>query len=478
LAAARLGTQAAEREGFAFRMVASAAANRNSPWVSLACLVGTLLSALRICSAETPWSESDTRTDGGVSCPIPTLQKGDVCERVFANHVRSPCVRGRHSGLCVDFPTRPLTRSDYDAALATRSRSPYTRVQIIDNRMYIVIPPGYQMGGKTPQVALRHLRHLADMLTLHSVPDVDFILYPADAGGGVKWPAMGHCGLRRQRLEQYAERSYTIPTDTGVSDLTPPPDLSHPCPARAGLFEREEWASWRIDRLVYRGSANGPRVDELTWDRNERARLSALSSLFPDWIDSKLTQLFHTNQSFGAHLGSFIRIGRGMPMKSIVRYRYVMQLDGNAQANRLAALLHSGAIVLIASKYDTDIELSLDRLPHVFKVAEDLSDLLPILACLRAHPELALRRLQIGLAATRRLITYRRAVPHYWADALEHYASLQQFKVEKHPHAIEPAGYRYLVNGKWQRPKDLEMLVYPYNHSHKHIDKPDYEPLF
>ncbi|KAJ1637300.1 hypothetical protein T492DRAFT_1140587 [Pavlovales sp. CCMP2436] len=393
----------------------------------------------------------------GPTCPVPTLEgRGDICERAFA-FVDRPCNLGRHSTLCLDFPMRPLTKRDYDAAVAA-AKSPKVRVQIIKNEIFIV-PLRSPLASKYPRILLRHLRHIAGAARLVKLPDVDFIINVAD--GSPPWPYLAH---NNAPWNTGMNATYAVPPDTTVLSDTPQP-ANAPCRNGTTYFERAAWAA-RDERLQFRGSATGTRVDVNGWASNARARLCAMSKLFPSWIDGKLTQLW-TNEVESEVLGSFIEVGKGMPMEQARKYKFVIYLDGHSQSNRLSSLLHTGAIVLVATRYEVPLTASLHRIPHAIPIANDLSDLMLTLGCLCAHPEVAIQRLRLGLEAARRMVTYRNSVLLYWADLLEHYHALQQFPTIRDPRAVPAAKYRFILDGHVVGPERVEIreLAFPYNMS-------------
>ncbi|KAJ1635718.1 hypothetical protein T492DRAFT_964332 [Pavlovales sp. CCMP2436] len=388
-------------------------------------------------------------------CPLPTLEgRGDICESIFAVQDK-PCIRGQHSALCLDFPERSLSESEYEAACAA-AHSPWVRVQLIDNEIFVVNMKHNKLASKYPRILLRHLRHIASAARIIKLPDVDFLISVAD--GSPSWPVFAHNNPSWRRDKT---RTYHVPTDTGVSKTTPPP-TGDVCGSSASRAERARWAQ-KDQRLQFRGSATGSPVNRTGWSRNSRARLAVLSTLFPDWVDAKLTQLW-TEPAETELLSHFIKLGKGMAMAESKTYKYVIYLDGHSQSNRLAALMHAGPIVLFTSNHDVQYSASLHRIPHVINVKSDLSDLMTVLGCLRAHDDVALERQRLGVEAARELITYANGVTLYWADLIEHYSRLQQFKVTRHPLAVTSAKYRYLINGKWVAldREEIKELEYPY----------------
>jgi hypothetical protein len=110
----------------------------------------------------------------------------------------------------------------------------------------------------------------------------------------------------------------------------------------------------------------------------------------------------------------------------------------------------------------------------VFSLKPDLSDLMPTLACLRAHPDLVLRRLRHGLDAARTHATYKNIVLHYWADLLAHYKRVASFAVAKHPLAVEAYGLKLNFEGKHELgDHEKRELRFPYNRTDSGSDTLD-----
>ncbi|KAJ1617127.1 hypothetical protein T492DRAFT_505866 [Pavlovales sp. CCMP2436] len=279
------------------------------------------------------------------TCPVPRLSwsADGLCERVFAARSAAPCELGKHSGLCLDMTARALSSSELDATFAAHPEM--ARVQIISNRIYF-IEPGRGRGNapidKTHRVLRRHLRHIAAAANLTRLADVDFILCIGD--GAPAWPVFAHAA----KLEtQKGERGFAIPTDVGVPKATKLPSGRHCAPA--GRDEREGWQR-KQDKLCFRGSPTGPPVTLGSWSSNIRARLSALSALWPELLDAKLIKFNddpERNSSEQAILQrSVLDVGKFMPMRSSANYKFVIDVDGHSQANRFPFLLHLGPIVL------------------------------------------------------------------------------------------------------------------------------------
>lgn len=465
------------------------------------------------------------------TCAIPTLTvRGDVCEPVFALRTQN-CTLGTMTELCVDFPTRTLSEAEYEGAVRRHFNAPakerglaVSRVQIVDGVIYIVEGRSYRLATRYQRLLRRHLRQIAAAANRTRLPDVDLLITNGD--GAPAWPVFGHCAPLGAGPER---RNFVVPTDVGVpmgrrkkgaaaqpgqleggdevggegdgEDASadarfalalPPPSRAH-C-LRASHAEREAWAR-KDERLLFRGTATGHRVNMTSWRRNPRARLAMLSKLFPDQIDAKLTgfnprheaerellskfldtggraQSLRTSRHSPCHRSQFwLRNpplpasrspGKFMPMAMSGRYKWVIDLDGNAQANRFPFLLHLGPLVLQATRFEVPLTHSLHRLPHVFPVRQDFADLQLTLACLRAHPELALERSRHGLAAARRLVTPANAVSGWWADLLIHYGTqVLQFPVRLHPDAIPAVNYVFTVSGVRERAPDLATRRWP-----------------
>jgi hypothetical protein len=136
-------------------------------------------------------------------------------------------------------------------------------------------------------------------------------------------------------------------------------------------------------------------------------------------------------------------MGGRIPMNHFKYYKFIMDIDGNVQANRFPELTRFGSVVLQATQFETVLTASAHRFAHVFPIQPDLRDLLPKLYCLRARPVLLVQRLKHGIDIARELVTELNVVQRYWADLLQTYRALQRFPTVRHPAAISARQFAY-----------------------------------
>ncbi|KAJ1631258.1 hypothetical protein T492DRAFT_906046 [Pavlovales sp. CCMP2436] len=319
------------------------------------------------------WTASGER-----ACPVPRMLVPDaICASVFERGERRPCTLGNHTAMCTDFPTRPLTLGELEHAWR-HSPAHTVRVQIIGGVLFIVPRAENLVCRKAPWVMISQLLRMLETARksfgLETLPDVDVLISPGD--GSPLWPIIGlNNPVNRPRFE----RTYMVPTHLGLDGLKPPKPRPPGC-SKPTKGDALKWAS-KLDAVVFRGSSSGPHLDTKTWRGNTRARLAVLSHLFPEWADASLTK-YGANASETEMLARFLGPKRYLPARDYSKYKFIMDIDGNVQANRFPGLLLRGSVVLQSTQF--------------VSVRPDLSDLLNTLGCLRHHTDLTLARLKHG----------------------------------------------------------------------------------
>lgn len=398
-----------------------------------------MMAAVVLCGAiiwSWPFSDS-TLESQEPSCLIPTLPASDSCASVFATAAGKTCQRGKFTALCVDPPMRPVDHDAFKDAWSGASAR-IVRVQIIDGEM-LVVPSGRNANCSETIKAWGMLRHTLGQIRQSAkvapLPDVDLLLTTGDESPS--WPIFSY-----NNPPGRAERTFLIPTHVGVGN-SPKRRVSGTACEQPTPAELEHW-SRKLDPVVFRGSATGPAVDSDHWMANTRARLSVLSKMFPSWIDASITrfeQIMPTNETRA--LSKFMAMGGRIPMNHFKYYKFIMDIDGNVQANRFPELTRFGSVVLQATQFETVLTASAHRFAHVFPIQPDLRDLLPKLYCLRARPVLLVQRLKHGIDIARELVTELNVVQRYWADLLQTYRALQRFPTVRHPAAISARQFAY-----------------------------------
>ncbi|KAJ1636764.1 hypothetical protein T492DRAFT_957246, partial [Pavlovales sp. CCMP2436] len=169
--------------------------------------------------------------------------------------------------------------------------------------------------------------------------------------------------------------------------------------------------------------------------------------MFPEWVDASLTRQDRSNASEAETLTRFLGPARYLPGRSYRKYKFIMDIDGSVQANRFPGLILRGSVVLQSTQFEVPLTASLHRLAHVYSVRPDLSELLPALACLRAHSNVTLARVKHGMATASVLLSERNLIAGYYADQLQHYSRMQRFRVSRHPDAIPIKRFGWWATG-------------------------------
>lgn len=138
--------------------------------------------------------------------------------------------------------------------------------------------------------------------------------------------------------------------------------------------------------LFFRGQDSGI-WDLRRWPDFPRPKLMKLSIEHPDLINAKFTYLNHIPFRDYANEKGFM--GDWVSMQDTVRYRYLMDIDGNcAPTPRFPLLLHSNSVIL---KNMTDSILwfygTIKPYEHYIPVEENLSDLFTQLEWAKNHDE-------------------------------------------------------------------------------------------
>lgn len=106
---------------------------------------------------------------------------------------------------------------------------------------------------------------------------------------------------------------------------------------------------------------------------------------------------------------------------AMMEHRFLLYMDGNSGADRLAAYLKSGSVVLVVEPRAPPVQLLSSLVPwvHFVPVAHDLADLEETIDFLRAHPDVCERIVREALAIYEATCT-EDAVVERMAAALRH----------------------------------------------------------
>jgi len=240
------------------------------------------------------------------------------------------------------------------------------------------------------------IENVADMLATVSrlvrLPDVEFLLNAWD-----------HPKVPQQDIEPVM----AMYVDDAHNDIAAPPAHawdttrhSYPQPhTESGIggcppFER------RTPKLFFRaGSCTGPTGGYRAWGWRfyNRKRISALSHSHPQLIDAGLVDWcgsrkvnkreFAWDQKMVDEMRQEAPLLRRVPWQQTCSYRYLLNLDGNAAASRLASLLHTGSAVFIAdSPFREYFYPLLKPWVHFVPVGRTLEDVVQRVEWANAHP--------------------------------------------------------------------------------------------
>ena len=206
----------------------------------------------------------------------------------------------------------------------------------------------------------------------------------------------------------------------------------------------------RKARLFFRGGGcTGPTEAYRAWSWRfyNRKRIARLSHAHPDLLDAgildwcgsrKVSKLEFPwdKQMVDEMRREAPTVGR-VPWAKACHYRYVLNLDGNAAASRLASLFHSGSAVFLPDSpfYEWFYPL-LRPWVHYVPVGRQLDDVLDRVRWANAHPDEVAAIARRGAAFAKQHL-HTHTVACYWWQLLTEWAAMQSF------HARATIGTRF-----------------------------------
>jgi len=168
--------------------------------------------------------------------------------------------------------------------------------------------------------------------------------------------------------------------------------------ARASL----PWAR-RNNLAFWRGTTTGAAFSAEDLDRNERIRLAAACASRPDLFDVKLSNIAQVPEAsiplVRARLEERGLFAAPVPMEVFSRYKFALQVDGNASAWSFFEKFALACCVLrVASRFEAWFEPRIAPWEHFVPIAEDLHDLIATTEMLTRTPVLAERIARAGFA--------------------------------------------------------------------------------
>lgn len=138
----------------------------------------------------------------------------------------------------------------------------------------------------------------------------------------------------------------------------------------------------------FRGSSTG-----CGWDAETNMRLKAvqMSSMHPELIDAKLTKItknmkVHKTRRAGYVSSKLYKESTPMKFERFSDYKYILQIDGNVAAYRLAKTMLFGSVIMIVeSDYSLWYQSLLEPFVHYVPVKPDLSNLVEMIEWCRLN---------------------------------------------------------------------------------------------
>ena len=208
--------------------------------------------------------------------------------------------------------------------------------------------------------------------------------------------------------------------------------------------------SQRKPRLFFRGGGcTGPTEAYRAWSWRfyNRKRIARLSHAHPDLLDAgildwcgsrKVSKLeFPWDKQMVEEMRREAPTVGRVPWAKACHYRYVLNLDGNAAASRLASLFHSGSAVFLPDSpfYEWFYPL-LRPWVHYVPVGRQLDDVLDRVRWANAHPDEVAAIARRGAAFAKQHL-HTHTVACYWWQLLTEWAAMQSF------HARATIGTRF-----------------------------------
>jgi protein glucosyltransferase len=278
---------------------------------------------------------------------------------------------------------------------------------------------------------------LVDMLqtsaNLVSLPDVEFLINMWD-----------HPKVPQQNIEPvFAMYADDVHNDVAVTAAHAWDDKRHAYPQPHTEFGTSQCPQFRArkPKVFFRGgSCTGPTEAYRAWGWRfyNRKRVAVLSKQYPDLIDGGLVDFCGSRKvsklewPWDKQMVSEMRVEAPLkprvPWHATCHYRYLLNLDGNAAASRLASLFHTGSAVFLANSpfYEWWYPL-LKPWVHYVPVGRTLDDLVDRVLWANAHPNEVAAIGAAGAAFARQHL-HTHGVACYWWQLLTEFAALQSFK--------------------------------------------------
>jgi len=260
------------------------------------------------------------------------------------------------------------------------------RIQIVNSSVHSVpwrggLPPSKAFRG-APQYEARLKWVLGDLERLTRmvvVPDVDFLLW---VGDGFEEHSLPASFAPEHAAHRYGP-VFVQEMRAGLRNVLAPPRSMRGCPDFAEIAASDNGVRWedKIGKAVFRGSPTGGIYDVPGWREKPRAVAALLSKEHPELLDAAFTSLeVQTTDAARGEMEALGLRGERLSLDEQLRYKMILNLDGNSLADRFPVQLAGNSVIL---KQDSDsVEYWYSDLTpntHYIPIKRDLSDLIPTL---------------------------------------------------------------------------------------------------
>lgn len=314
------------------------------------------------------------------------------CNDTFYQKLEQPTPQWMHDQIQEDLApfTKELSKQFIDELFCRDEGMCLVRVRIMNGKFHIQ-KSASAMNHPTPDQIITHLKKLNEIIP---IPNIDFLLTAHDGPMTLNSKFILDQLSGGTIFQQFYEPEiqapiFSITRNGRKNNFIVIPDmfaLNGFEPSKSLVLEGNVIYPWesKIDALFSRGSDIGLN-DLSSWINHPRTRLVSLSLQYPDLINARYTSLYsQCHKQFAIQQGL---MGSYVSIKDHPKYKYLICVDAHfATTPRLPLFLHTNSVVLKSSTPSILwFNKALKPFEHFIPVAEDLSDLVPLIEWAKAH---------------------------------------------------------------------------------------------
>ncbi|KAK7038339.1 CAP10 domain-containing protein [Favolaschia claudopus] len=239
----------------------------------------------------------------------------------------------------------------------------------------------------------------------------------------------------------------STPKTEFTTDLYPVLSMSKVSPCFADIlfpieyfYERAWWSgkfAWpnniewkdKSSKLYWRGTSTGGFIFGTNYREFPRFKLAEFAYRHSDLIDARITgfsdELCGSECDKAAIIEEYNITGSGDPREDEYKFKYLLDVDGNAFSGRFHGLLRSGSLVFKATLFEEYFNDWVRPYEHYIPVLPDWSDLLEKLEWAKTHDDEARLIQERGMEVGRRVLTDNQNDCYFFLVLLE-WARLQE----------------------------------------------------